>query len=445
MGIDNLGQATLIQELNELDIALDQLRQQFEHEDQAAILALQRLYADGQDLDRLGEMLNRRKGEVDLFDALRLDGSEEFHSNFLAWLLDPTGSHGLGGQFLQGFLAISGAWRAIRSAALPNTTIRREKHLALDGGRGRLDIRILNESSHFLCAVENKVWARESGDQLAWYRQVLETEYPDRRVHLVFLTRRGEDPDDPGERGHWKQLSYTAILRLVEQTIEAAKGTANEDVLAFLRQYATTLRRNIVPEVSNDVHALARRIYRKHKQAIDLIIEHRERYEPNYVNEGFGMIREAIREQPLWRQGTINHPYVRFVSADWVEFSEEFLNLDDWPHSLLQFSVHVTSRGARLTFFLAPSDNDELRQKIFNRVKANQDIFNCSVTEYTDELIGLHTEGQILKETDYARWWDEDGIRDAISSRLNDFAQGSFHDINRIIVECLEEYRSENG
>ena len=41
----------------------------------------------------------------------------------------------------------------------------------------------------------------------------------------------------------------------------------------MLRQYAVTLRRNIVPEISNDAHALARKIYRKHKQAIDLIIE----------------------------------------------------------------------------------------------------------------------------------------------------------------------------
>ncbi len=413
-------------------------------EDQEVILALQRLDADGQDLDRLKEMLNRREGEVDLFDVLRLDGSEEFHSNFLAWLLDPKGSHGLGARFLQGFLAASGAYRAIRSTDQLSTTIGREHYLERDGESGRLDILICNENARFLCAVENKVWSGESGDQLAWYRSVLAGEYPGHQIHLVFLTRRGEEPDNPGEHGHWQQMSYTAILRLVEQTIEAANGTANnEDVSAFLRQYATTLRRNIVPEVSNDVHALARRIYRKHQKAIDLIIKHQEDYKPNYLTEGFWMIRDAIDQQSLWKPARSDRPYARFVSAEWEQYKE--LQLDGWPYSLLVFEVRMTVSWAELYLTLARGGEEPTRRKIFDRVKENETIFDCAVAEYTDDYIRLHTAGKILDEADYANWWDEDGIRDAIGSRLNDFAQGSFHDINRIIVECLEEYRSENG
>ena len=124
-------------------------------------------------------------------------------------------------------------------------------------------------------------------------------------------------------------MSYTDVLRLVEGAIAAEGNSANKDVMAFLRQYAITLRRNIVPEVSNDVHELARRIYRKHKRAIDLIIEHRERYEPNYVTEGFRMIRDAIGRQPLWKESTSNHPYVRFVSSEWEKYEEE-LGLESW-------------------------------------------------------------------------------------------------------------------
>ena len=51
-----------------------------------------------------------------------------------------------------------------------------------------MDILIRNESAKFLCAIENKVWASESGDQLAWYRKVLAFHYPNHRVHRVFLT-----------------------------------------------------------------------------------------------------------------------------------------------------------------------------------------------------------------------------------------------------------------
>ena len=244
MHAENVEQATLMAALEELDGPLDELQELLEAEDGKSRLALQRLEEDGADLVRLDEMLSEWRDEVDIFDVLGLDSSEEFHSTFLAWLLDPKGSHGLGDHFLQGFLAVSGAPRAIRAGDRPSTTIRREKHVALDGGRGRLDIRILNESARFVCAIENKIRAPESGNQLAWYRKVLEHDHPDCRVHRVFLTPRGVMPDDPEEREHWTAISYTDVLRLVEGAIAPEGNSANEDVVAFLRQYAITLSPN---------------------------------------------------------------------------------------------------------------------------------------------------------------------------------------------------------
>ena len=443
MHAENVEQATLMAALEELDGPLDELQELLEAEDGKSRLALQRLEEDGADLVRLDEMLSEWRDEVDIFDVLGLDSSEEFHSTFLAWLLDPKGSHGLGDHFLQGFLAVSGAPRAIRAGDRPSTTIRREKHVALDGGRGRLDIRILNESARFLCAIENKIRAPESGNQLAWYRKVLEHDHPDCRVHRVFLTPRGVMPDDPEEREHWTAISYTDVLRLVEGAIAPEGNSANEDVVAFLRQYAITLRRNIVSEVSNDVHALARRIYRKHKQAIDLIIEHQERYEPNYVTEGVWMVREAIGKQPLWREARCDRPYARFVSADWTGYEE--LILDDWPYSLLLFELRVAGTGAELYFSMARGGDEAIRTKIFDRVKENLDTFNCNQPGYTDGFIRLHTVGDILEEADYESWWDEEKTRETVAKRLDNFCRNEFVGINEVIVRCLEDYRTDEG
>ena len=443
MHAENVEQATLMAALEELDGPLDELQELLEAEDGKSRLALQRLEEDGADLVRLDEMLSEWRDEVDIFDVLGLDSSEEFHSTFLAWLLDPKGSHGLGDHFLQGFLAVSGAPRAIRAGDRPSTTIRREKHVALDGGRGRLDIRILNESARFVCAIENKIRAPESGNQLAWYRKVLEHDHPDCRVHRVFLTPRGVMPDDPEEREHWTAISYTDVLRLVEGAIAPEGNSANEDVVAFLRQYAITLRRNIVSEVSNDVHALARRIYRKHKQAIDLIIEHQERYEPNYVTEGFWMVREAIGKQPLWREARCDRPYARFVSADWTGYEE--LILDDWPYSLLLFELRVAGTGAELYFSMARGGDEAIRTKIFDRVKENLDTFNCNQPGYTDGFIRLHTVGDILEEADYESWWDEEKTRETVAKRLDNFCRNEFVGINEVIVRCLEDYRTDEG
>ena len=242
--------------LDEMDLDLDELGQVFGVENDRARLALERLEGDSGELGRLDGMLVEWQDEVDDFDALGLHGDEPFHSNLLAWLLDPKGSHGLGDHFLQGFLAACGASRAIRAADRPSTIVRREKSLELDGEYGRLDIWMLNVGANFVCAVENKVWASEGEGQLAWYRRALARDHHGHPVHLVFLTPQGVSPDDPEEREHWTTMSYTDILRLVEGTTAAAGDTANGDVLALLRQYAITLRRNIVPEVSNDVHEL---------------------------------------------------------------------------------------------------------------------------------------------------------------------------------------------
>ena len=442
--IANAGETTaLMTELGELDLALEELGQLFAVENEQARRALERLEEDGADLIRLDGMLSERQDEVDVFDALRLHGDEQFHSNLLAWLLDPRGSHGLGDHFLQRFLGASGAARAIPAVHRSSTVVRREKSLEFHGEYGRLDIWMLNVDADFVCAVENKVWAPEGEGQLAWYRRVLARDHEGQHVHRVFLTPRGVQPDDPQEREHWTTMSYTDILRLVEDTIVAAGDAANEDVLAFLRQYAITLRRNIVPEVSNDVHELARRIYRRHRQAIDLIIENRERYEPNYVTEWFRMARDAICRQPLWKRATSNHPYARFVSADWAAYEE--LALDDWPNSLLLFELHATPSGLELYLSLAGSGDEQLRRRIFSAVKAKPDVFNCAAPTYIDGFIRLHTVGMMLDEGDSELWWDEAGTGETIAGRLGEFAQGQFAEINRIIVDCLEGYRAEKG
>lgn len=249
-------------------------------------------------------------------------------------------------------------------------------------------------------------------------------------------------PDDPTEREHWKTMSYTDVLRLIEGTIEVGGNTVNEDLTAFLSQYAITLRRNIVPEVSNDVHELARRIYRKHQRAIDPIIEYRERYEPNYVAEGFRMIRDAIGRQPLWKDTTSNHPFARFVSVEWAKYEEE-LWLDSWPHTLLLFQVQVTDRWATLIFFMAPGENEALRRKILDRVRDQLNTPDALQPADTDGYVRLRTVGNIPEEADYESWWDEEGVRDRVGRRLDDFARGEFTEISRIVLKCLEEYTAD--
>ena len=404
---------------------------------------LRNLEDDHTHLDQLRDMLVDWRAETDIFDALGLHGQEEFHSNLLAWLLNPVGSHGLGGGFLLDFLYRSGAgYRAINASRLGETRVTRERHVELDGSRGRLDIRILNEAAGFLAVVENKTWSEESEGQLAYYREVLDNDYPGWRIHRVFLTPAGRPSADVGERDYWNEMSYRDILELVEGTIGDRGNAVHQDVAAFLRQYAITLRRNIVTDVSNDVHQLARRIYRKHQAAIDLIIEHREQYRPNHVTEGTRMLREAFEERRgIWRRGTCNQPYFRFMSENWARY--ECLKLTEWPHSPLLFQIHVTVSAMAMGLYLVSVGEEALRRKIFDCVMENPTAFNCQGTEYQDGGITLHQADDILTPSDYEHWWDEETIRETISRRLDEFAEREFPRIDQIIVGCLDDYEAE--
>ena len=51
------------------------------------------------------EQLNARLSAFNISNVLRVDRVEIRHSNVLAWLLDPTGTHGLGAIFLQRLLS----------------------------------------------------------------------------------------------------------------------------------------------------------------------------------------------------------------------------------------------------------------------------------------------------------------------------------------------------
>ena len=336
MNSDELSQEDLVTELEELDLALVELREPLHQKDETVRQALNFLEEDSGDLDRLKCMLEERVGEVDIFAELGLHGKELFHSDLLAWLMRPEGSHGLGDRFLQGFVRLLNGRPVIRAADRPTTKVRREEPLDYDGQSGRLDMLIYNARANYVCAIENKVWSPERDNQLSWYRKVLERDYPGHRIDRVFLTPDGRDPEQDEE--HLRtgaRMSYSHILRLIEGILDGEVIIENSDVRAFLNQYAVTLRRNIVPDVSNDIHELARRIYLKHRRAIDLIIDNRERYTPNYVTDGFRMIRKAVGQQTLWTEGMCNRPYVRFRSADWEEYEE--LRLADWPQVPVAF------------------------------------------------------------------------------------------------------------
>jgi hypothetical protein len=157
--------------------------------------ALEALQADAAELERIESLLNR----FNVFEAIGFVGQELMHSRFLAFLLDPQQSHGLGNSFLEAFLRLvskpaKGASRPCldltRSEELYRTRVRTEVYT----GDGRIDILLINEAGGWATIIENKVWTTEHHDQLDRYYRFVKVTNPSWQILSVYLTPFGQAP-----------------------------------------------------------------------------------------------------------------------------------------------------------------------------------------------------------------------------------------------------------
>ena len=431
--------------------ALAELEQLLSNSRTEQCRALKRFAAD----DRLAEVkrllaeAGAQAARFNLFELLGLASDEERHSRILGWLFDPAQNHGIGEAFLTSFLAATTAEagkRGIDSAAAPTagwetTGVQLEWFHQVDGEWGYLDILVVNRQEQFLCAIENKIWSAEHSDQLTRYRKALEAAYPDYCRHLVFLSPRGTVPYRAEERNFWTPVSYTAVLSALDRAIESE--TMPPDVSAFLRQYATTLRMHIVPD-STEINQIARKIYLEHRDAIELIYQHK----PNFVDEAKRILREAIRHQTNWSLDQEYPLFLQFRPQEWADY-QSMATGTGWLPSTALLLFQFNFRDGRnnmpyLRLTISPGDNEPVRQKLFDAAQYLPNVFTPRNAHYHTGWMVIDENEYILDESDYDRW-DDPSVPAEITEWVADFAANRFPAMNEAIVKCLREHEAEQG
>ena len=405
--------------------------------------------ACGGGLARLKKMVKAQRRELDLFAVLRIQDSELAHSNFLAWLLDPSDTHAIGSHFLRKFME-----RTVRSAQERHIpTIRPDRLRAIDWSETEvrrewryIDILVLNRNAGFVCAIENKIWADEGIDpdgqsQLTTYRQVLEKEFPDFDRHLVFLSPSGMESSSDTERNFWAPEDYVTVHQLVAECREDFTGKADPEVLLLLNQYETTLRRNVVPETS-DIGKLATEIYLEHREAIELIYQNR----PDYRTGIKQIFKEAIAKQKDWCLDVESRDFVRFLPSAWKKF--DALNTGtNWAHTnaLLLFEFRCPAEPTETAgpgLLLGGGTDEALRRRLFETARQNPGIFNARGGGLLDSWTHLHEYGgNLLVDSDLGSRWADGSARAKLEERVARFAEEELPQISRAVVECLEEYQ----
>jgi len=198
--------------------------------------------------------------KFNVFEALGVARRELHHSSFLAFLLDPSESHGLGELFLKRFLqeTVRSAPHPVISAIeldaidLKDIEIRREYE--------NIDIFLRDRKNRILVIVENKVGSKQHDDQLKRYYVDMTERHPGHRFLGVYLTTSGET----SENDNYVSASYGMVRRLVDELLTRESVLMPPNVRSVLEQYVDLLGRRFMAD--QELRELCESIYRQHRQ-----------------------------------------------------------------------------------------------------------------------------------------------------------------------------------
>jgi len=328
-----------------------------------------------------------------IFEAIGHTHAEERHSNFLAFLLDPQGSHGLGDAVLREFVL-----RTIRTVSrdarpidlvgfslsdLSSTLVLREHR--------NIDIFAINDAEKFIAVIENKIRSSEHSNQLQRYREYAESQYADYQKVYVYLTPDGEEPSDVS----YIPYSYSDIALLIEDIAKEGQEHRPVPVSSALDQYLEILRRHIVSD--EDLVRLARTIYQRHKRALDFIFEQR----PDLQLELSEFIGTLISGSDAFVLDHRVKSSVTFVPVEWTKVSKfNITPASQWTKSGRTVMLEFRNGAASMTLcvVLGPTNDETFRQEFFNYCKTKPDIFKNMTPKLYQQYVTLYSKKVLGKQ-----------------------------------------------
>jgi len=326
---------------------------------------LENFVVGNSDLEKLEIQLEK----FNIFEVIGVVRQELRHSNFLAFLLNPSQNSGLGQAFLKRFLqkAILNSTNSdlsitpidLDSWDLHNVIVQREWQ--------NIDILILEETIKLAVIIENKIDGTESEGQLQRYYETVKKHFADYNIVCLYLTPEGDTPSHES----YTPVSYELICEIVDTIIKTKESILGSDLLTLIRNYAEMLRRHIVEE--SEIANLCQQIYRKHQKALDLIFE----YKPDLQVKIRQYLEGVIDQNPDLIKDHCTKAYIRFLPKDWDVSN---LNVGDgWVPSnrIMLFEFYNGPDKIALRLYIGPGD-DETRKKLYQMASANTLLFKAS-------------------------------------------------------------------
>ncbi len=380
---------------------------------------LESLIVDNEDLEKLELKL----AQFNIFEAIGVVRQELRHSNFLAFLLNPSENHRLDDIFLKRFLkrVLLEEYEPtdekytkvspvdIDIADFTDADVRREWQ--------NIDLLIHSPRNKLVCAIENKIDAGESMDQLIKYQNTVEQEFKDCQAILIYLTPEG----DPPSKKNWRIYNYSKIAEIIDSICISYKSTIGIDVYTLMTHYSTLIRRHIVSD--SEVAELCRKIYTKHKPALDLIFEHRPDLESEIATRIHEFLNREIDSQKIsvyfWAKGCIG-----IIPKKWEDNKLQLhLQFENYPQDLI------------IKVLICPNEHKSIREKIYKISQKNIPPFKRKTL--TPQWTTIYTKPVLIRK-DY-KDADLEELMNKVQEFWRHFIKNDFVTIENLINTNIDE------
>lgn len=381
------------------------------------------------DIDVL-DSINSRLAHFNVFETLGIINAEIRHSNVLAWLLNPNENHGLGDFFIkkliQSIFYNSGN-------ALKNTSFDLFKISLMDYNDffvrrewRNIDLLAVSETNKLILIIENKIWSKESSNQLKKYYQIANEEFPNYEKVFIYLTPHGDSPSD---EDNWMIMDYNCILENLQKAIDLKHETIGASVKTFLEQYMVILRRYIVGD--SELENICREIYYKHQKALDLIFE----YKPDIYSEIASYLGSLIGANPDLINDISTKNYVRFTTKKFDNLIEKKGKEWTTTQRILLFEIQIKNEKVVLKLIIGPGD-EGIRQKLYDVAINNSDVFKGLFGALTPKWTQIYSKELLPKN--YIEKHDSslDLIQEEIEKKLLKFVRDDLPVLENSILNC---------
>jgi hypothetical protein len=382
--------------------------------------ALGALVVDNPDIERLEVLL----GQFNIFEALRAVRQEVRHSDFLAYLLDPTQNHGLGDDFARRLLQKTLA--SANTQSLPLSPIDLDiwslNELVVRREWQNIDLLLLDESHRLAVIVENKIDSSEHSDQLERYLGLVRQHYPEWIILGLYLSPDGDAPSHEA----YISTDYVTVCEIVERLVESRSSTIGADIRTLMVHYAQMLRRHIVAE--SEIAELCRRIYRKHQRALDLIYE----YRPDQQATIRETLEQLVQESKDLALDDCSKSYTRFVPVTWDV--AKLRGGKGWTESgrILLFEFANSPDRLKLRLVIGPGP-DHIRQSLFDMALAHPPMFRSPRKALNQKWNTIYGK-TFLTSKDYEDATDEQ-LAEQISTHWKRFVDSELPAISGVLAQ----------